>query len=449
MAHFSRLRVCATVLSMWLLQADSAHALGLIQSYEAALQNDTVYRAAVYENEAGQQYKALGLSSLLPNVSASYSNSKNQAGITSKSAFGQGTEQRSYTSTIGAIQLRQPLVNLEGFARYHQGVAQTNYSDAQFSARRQELILRLVGAYVDAKYAEDNLAFAIVQRDIYAEQRKMNDRMFEKGEGTKTDMLETQAKYDLAEAQALEAKDNLTDARNALAAMVGHEITSLDALRDDFRVKPMQPADFDEWKTMALEQNQEIIAQRHAVEAAAQEINRNRAGHMPRLDVIASVSTTSSDTINTFNQDVKTNSIGLQLNLPLYSGGSISAATSQAVSNHEKAKADFETKSSQVLIELRKNYNLTLSGELRINALVKSVSSARLLVEATQKSVKGGLRTNLDVLNAQQQMFAAKRDLSRARYNYLLGYLRLRQASGAVGISDLQGIASYFVVSSQ
>ena len=442
-------RLTLLTLTLCLLQAGSASALGLIEAYEAALQNDPAYRAAVYENEAGQQYKVLGRSSLLPSLSASYSNSKNQADITTNTTFGQRTEQRDYTSMSGAIQLRQPLVNMEGIARYYQGIAQTDYSDAQFSVRHQEQIVRLIGAYTEAKYAEDHLALALVQRDAYAEQRRMNDRMFEKGEGTRTDMLETQAKFDLAEAQVLEAQDKVTDARNALAAIVGQEITVLDGLRDDFRVKPMQPAGFDEWKAIALERNPEILAQHHAVEAAAQEIKKNRAGHAPRLDAIASISKTSSDTINTYNQEAQTNSIGIQLNVPLYSGGYTSAVTSQAVSNHEKAKAELETKTNQVLIDLRKYYTLTLNSASRIDALVKSVGSARLLVEATQKSIKGGLRTNLDVLNAQQQLFTAKRDLSLARYNYLVGYLRLRQAAGVVGIGDLQDVAGYFVAGRQ
>lgn len=447
MTHPPLQRACATALTIWLLHAVPASALGLIQAYDAALQNDPTYRAAVYENEAGQQYRILGRSTLLPNLSASYSNSKNQADITSKTAAGESTEQRNYTSTSGAIQLRQPLVNMEGVARFHQGIAQTKHSDAQFSARRQELITRLASAYVDAKYAEDRLALAIVRRDAYAEQRRANDRMFEKGEGTKTDMLETQSKHDLAEAEVLEAKDSLTDARNVLAAMVGQEITVLDSLRDDFLVKPMLPANFDEWKAIALERNPEITAQHHAVEAAFQEIKKNRSSHAPRLDVVASISESSSDTINTFNQDTKVNSIGLQLNLPLYSGGYASAATSQAVSNHEKAKAELETKTNEVLIELRKHYSLTLSSAQRIDALVKSVNSAYLLVDATQKSVRGGLRTNLDVLNAQQQLFTAKRDLSLARYNYLAGYLRMRQAAGVAGIGDLRDIAGYFAAS--
>lgn len=433
-----------------LLQAGHASALGLIEAYDAALKNDPTYRSAVYENEAGKQNKALGLSNLLPSVSANYSPGKNKADITSPSGLGQNmTVHRDYNSSTASIQLRQPLFNLEGIARYHQGVAQADYSDAQFSGHSNDLILRLVGAYAEAQHAEDSLALAIAQRDAYAEQRRMNDHMFGKGEGTKTDMLETQAKLDLSEADVLDAKDKVTDARNTLATMVGQEISVLDKLRDDFRVKPMQPASFDEWKTTALEHNPDIIAQRHAVEASLQEIKKNRAGHVPRLDLIASYSESDSDTIYTYQNVYKTTSLGLQLNIPIYSGGYVNAITTQAVSNYEKAKADLDTKTSQILIDLRKNYNQALSGAQRIEALVNSVNSAQLLVEAMQKSIKGGLRTNLDVLNAQQQWFAAKRDLSLARYNYLMAYLRLRQAAGVVGVSDVQDIAGYFVAESQ
>jgi protease secretion system outer membrane protein len=357
----------------------------------------------------------------------------------------ENTEHRSYKSEVGSIQLRQPIVNLDGVARYRQGVAQTKYSDAQFAARKQELMVRLVGVYASAKYAEDQLALAVAQRDAFAEQRKANDRMFTKGEGTKTDMLETQAKYDLAETQVLEAQDNLTNARNSLAAMVGMEVTVLDSLAEGFSVQAMQPESYEEWKTIALAQNPEITALRYSVESAQQEVNKNRAGHAPRLDAIASVVHNSSDTTSTFNQTSDTRSLGLQLTIPLYAGGSVSALTSQAVSNHEKAQAELEGKINEVLIELRKQYNLSLSSKLRIDALVKSVRSGEVLVIATKKSVTGGIRTNFNVLDAQQQLFEAKRDLALARYSYLLSYLRLRSAAGTANMSDLQNIAGYFV----
>lgn len=450
MAYFSGRQICATALTLWLLQTNSAAALGLIQAYNAALQNDPTYRGAIYEKEAGQQYKVLGRVNLLPNLSASYSNSQNRANVSGPGAYGQQTTALdNYKSTTGEILLRQPLINLEGIARYYQGIAQTNYSNAQFSVHQQELITRLVAAYANAKYAEDRLALVMAQRDTYAEQQRMNKRMFEKGEGTKTDMLETQARSELAEAELLEAQDSLADARNALAAMVGKEITVLDTLRDDFRVKPMQPSSFEAWKEIALAQNPEIISQQHAIEAAQQDINKNRAGHAPRLDLVASIDDNESQVIYMLNQKIKSTSLGLQLNVPLYSGGYVNATTRQAESNREKARADLESKTNQVLIDLHKNYNLTLSSALRIDALVKTLDSARLLVEATKKSVKGGLRTNLDVLNAQQQVYVVKRDLAQARYSYMQYYLLLRQAAGVVGEADLQEVAAYFTPARQ
>jgi outer membrane protein, protease secretion system len=435
-------------LALWvaaLAQTPNAAALGLLPAYEAALANDPVYRSAQRDNEAGQQFKELGLSNLLPNLSATYSRNRNQADIFSSSSRGEVTERRNYTGLIMALQLRQPLYHPEGQARYRQGVAQTNASDAQFSSRRQDLIVRLVGLYTPAKYAEDQLAQAIAQRDAYAEQRQSNVRLFQRGEGTVTDVLETQAKYDLAEAQVLEANDNLINTRNALAAMVGQDVDKLDPLVDEFRVRPMLPETFEAWKGITLTNNPELLAQRYAVEIAREEISKTRAGHQPRLDLVASTGKNSSDTTNTFNQSSKVHSIGVQLNLPIYSGGAVTAATSQAVSNHEKAQADLDAKTNAVVLELRKQYNLTLSSSLKIDAAAKALSSATLLVEATRKSVKGGQRTNLDVLNAQQQLFEAKRDLALARYNYLLGYLRLRYAAGTLSVADLNDIARYFV----
>ncbi len=438
-------KICALALTLLLMQSASVQAIGLLQAYNEALRNDPTYRAAIYDRQAGQEYKVLGRANLLPNLSASYSNSQNRATVSGPGAFGQPTTALDiYKSTTSEVLLRQPLLNLDGLARYRQGIAQTNYSDAQFSAHQQELITRLVAAYANAKYAEDRLALAVAQKDTYAEQERMNKRMFEKGEGAITDVLETQARSQLADAELLEAQDSVADARNALAVIVGHEVNSLDALRDDFRVKPMQPSRYDEWKQIALEQNPDILAQKQAVEAARQDVARNMAGHAPRLDLVASIDDNESQVIYMLNQKIKSTTVGIQLNVPLYSGGQVNSATRQAESNREKARADLESKTNQVLSDLRKNYNLALSSALRIDALVKTLDSARLLVEATKKSVMGGLRTNLDVLNAQQQVYVVKRDLAQARYGYMQYYLLLRQAAGIVGESDVKDMATYF-----
>jgi len=442
----SLLRHCRTAMlaSMLLLHGNNTAALGLMEAYDAALQNDPTYRAAIYEQQAGREFEEIGKSYLRPNLSANYSINRNRADIETETRLGETTDHRNYQSRNGGINLRQPLFNLESMARYRQGVAQTRASDAQFSADSQDMMVRLVSLYVGAIYAEDQLALATAQRDAFAEQRKVNDRLFNKGEGTVTDMIETQAKFDLAEAQVQESLNALVNARAALAALVGRDITHLAPLKDGFSVAPMLPATLEEWKTVALERNPEIIAQRHAVEAANQEIKKSEAGHAPRLDAVLGINQTSSDTIATYKQDATVRSIGLQLTIPIYSGGSVSAVTRQTASNYGKAQAHLDSKTNDVLLELRKQFNATLNALSRIDALVKSVSSARLLIEATEKSIKGGLRTNVDILNAQRQMFEVKLELAQARYNYLVNYLRLRKAAGTLAVTDLQAISGYF-----
>jgi protease secretion system outer membrane protein len=432
---------CVVLLS----QSGQTSAMGLMQAYDAALQNDPVYRSAVSENQAGQQYQVIGRSGLLPSVQYNYATSKNKADTTAPNIFGTpATTHPEYTSISNSISLHQTLFNLDAAARYKQGIARTNYSDAQFTSRSQDLMIRLVTAYADAKYAEDQLALYTAQRDTFAEQKRMNDRMFEKGEGTKTDMLETQAKLDVAEAQVIESADNLTTARNTLAAMIGSDVTQLDGLVNDFRVMPLSLAGFDEWQAMAGNNNSELAAARFAVEAAEQEISKSRAGHAPRLDLNASYSRSSADSITNFQQDSTVRSIGVQLVVPLYSGGYVNAVTSQAVANRDKAKSDLDASTSKVMIELRKQFSAVQSSVAKMAALQKSVNSATLLVLATQQSVKGGVRINLDVLNAQQQLVVAKRDLTQARYNYLISFLKLRVAAGTLNIDDLRAVGRYF-----
>lgn len=449
-ASFKR-RALASALSLALLaQTGQVFAIGLVQAYEAALQNDPTYRAAVHENEAGQQNRIMGRSNLLPSVSMSLSRFENRAEITQSNILGQRqTTNPEYPSKSGVLQLRQPILNMDGLARYRQSIAQTNYSESVFASRTKDLVIRLVGAYADAKFAEDQLALVLAQRDTLAEQRLVNERMFQKGEGTKTDMLETQARFDVAEAQVLEARNNVTTARNTLASIIGAEVKELDGLSDDFRTMPMTPATFEEWKKIALESNPDIIAQRYGVEAAEQEIAKQRAGHAPRVDLVASINRSDSDTISTRNQESTVRAVGVQVNIPIYSGGSVSAATSQAVSNHERAKADLDAKTNQILVELRKQFDQVHSSAAKIDAMVKSLNSARALVQATQQSIKGGVRINLDLLNAQQQVYAVQRDLAQARYNYLISYLRLRFAAGTLTTEDLHAVAKYFVGGAQ
>lgn len=431
------------LLAAGLLYAQAACALGLIEAYNAALVNDPAYQVARHENEAGQQNRAIGLSNLLPTVGISYSASKVKGDRELTNINVQ--EDLDYTSKVGVLSARQPLFNLDAYARYRQGAAQADSSEAAFSSRSQELIVRVTTAFIEVRYAEDQLALATAQRDAFVEQMRVNRRLFELGEGTKTDMLETYSKAELAEAQVIEAKDELVTARNVLSGIVGVDVGSLDRLSPNFQIQAMKPQSVEVWRTLALEKNPEIESLRLRVEVANQEVNKNRAGHFPKLDMVASYSDNQSESPATSSQDTKARSVGIQLNVPIFTGGYVNATTTQAIANRERARSELQVRTTQILVELNKQYSLVLSSAARIAALTKAVESAQLLITATQKSIEGGVRINLDLLNAQQQFFASKRDLAQAKYNHLLGYLRLRYAAGALTHEDLKTIAAYFV----
>jgi protease secretion system outer membrane protein len=441
----AQLGVALAVGALCAMHAGPASAVSLRQAYEAALQNDPAYRMNFYENESGKENRILGRAGLLPNVSASYSASRNRADIESLDVLGRTSlTHPNYISRSAIVQLRQPIVNLEAIARYRQGVAQTKQSAEVFEANTGEVALRVLGAYSDALFAEDQVALSQVQRNMYAEQQKVNRRLFEKGEGTKTDMLETQARLDLAEAQLLEARDNLKAQRTTLEGVIGMDAGILDKLGPDFRFQPLSPSTFEEWKALALANNHDLAAARLQVEVTRLEIGRQRSGHAPRLDFVATYSKGDAESLNTYTQDTVNRTIGIQLNVPIYAGGSVNATTRQAAANYERAKADLEVRTNKVLLELRKAHDLTVSSVARVGALVKATESGTELMKATEQSIKGGVRINLDLLNAQQQLFISQRDLASARYGYLIGLLRLRAASGTLDADKVRQIAAYF-----
>jgi protease secretion system outer membrane protein len=427
-----------------LFSITEVQAITLLEAYTLARDNDPTFQAAFYAHQAGQEFKALGRSNLLPVVTASYSRYKNHADIDFENGLVKRTEQRDYTSQTASVQLRQPLINFDGYARYKQGVAQTSLSDQEFAIREQELILRVFNRYAAVLYAEDMLGLAKSKRAAYSAQKQANLFMYENGEGTKTDILESQAKYDLAEADIVEAQNILTDARATLNKVLGKKVDQIQPLIEDFATLPVEPINLEQWESLALKSNLELAAQRHTLEVAEQEVNRSKAAYMPRLDAVMSWSNNVSDTTNTYNQDATVNSIGLQFTLPIYSGGATPARVSQSKANLLKAKAEFDEKANAVIIELQKQFNLVLDSQLRLTALTTAVNSAQLLVTATHKSIKGGTRTNIDVLNAESQLFEAKGDLLLARYNYLQSYLNLKKVVGTLGFDDLQIVAARF-----
>jgi outer membrane protein, protease secretion system len=436
--------VCVATLA-W---SGHASALGLIQAYQAALQNDPTYRGAFFESEAGKEARIQGRAALLPQLGANFNLSQNRADTltTSNNILGQPTTSLThpkYTSRVESVSLRQAVLNLEAISRYKQTVAQSSFAAARFEGQAQEMILRVTGAYFDVLYGDEQVALATAERDMYIEQRQVNDRLFKQGEGTRTDMLETQARLDVAEARLIETIDGRNAAREALSKLIGDGNSSLDPMAPDFRIMPA-PDRLDELRKQALANNPDIQALQYSVEATRQEINRARSGHAPRVDFVASYSKNDSETINTYNQDSTVRSIGVQVSIPLYQGGQVNSVSRQAVANYEKAKTDLQARIDKLTVDLGKDYAATQSGAAKIRALTKAVESSKLLVQATEQSIKGGVRINLDLLNARQQLFTSQRDLAQARYSYLLASMRLRSAVGSLSVDDVKEVAAYF-----
>jgi protease secretion system outer membrane protein len=422
------------------LASSAASALNLQQAYEAALKNDPAYRAAVHVNESGQENRKLGLSALLPTISGAHNVTQNR---TTVEQFGK-TNPQDYISRSSTVQLRQPIFNLEALAKYKQGVAQSEYAAAVLDSQAQEVIMRVSTAYFEVLLKQYNVALAEIERDTYIEQRNVNDLLYKKGEGTRTDMLETQSRLHAAEAQLLEAKDALVTAEDTLAGIIGGEVGELDKLRADFRATAGGLLPYEDWKASALSRNPDVRALEKGVEAARQEILKQRSGHLPRLELVSTYGKTASESLSLLNQEQTIRNVGVQLNVPIFNGGAVSALSRQAVANHEKAKADLQAQKDKITTELRKSYNQLVSSVSRIEAHEKSVESAKLLITATEQSIKGGVRINLDLLGAKRQLYTAQRDLAMTRFGYLLANLRLRASAGMLTEEDVRLTAAYF-----
>lgn len=430
-----------------------AGTLGIIDAYRAARDFDPKFRSAVQEYESSKEYRIQGRSNVLPQIGLSgYANhnvltTTGPQQVVNEARTGYdtvlGVNHSRYDSNNVALQLRQPLINFDAMARWRQGEAQSLYGEAVFFLRGNELTLRVSEAYTNVLLAADQLRLARAQVDAFNEQFAGSEKLLARGEGTRTDVLEAQSNLELAQAEVIEAEAALDGARATLAAVTGPLPQALPVWSPDkFQPAGLQLETLPEWEAAGRLHSLEIAARKLSVEAARLEVAKAEAGHLPRLDLVASVSKSASDTVNTINYQYYQRSIGVQLNVPLYSGGAISSQVRQAVANQAKAEADLDDTVQSVIVELRKQFSAVQSGAKRIRALESASRSAALQLDATRKSVTAGVRINLDVLRAVQQQTQTARDLSKARFDYMLAWLHLRSSAGLLSQDDLGEIAA-------
>lgn len=424
-------------------------ALDLMQSYELALKNDPTFKSASYDFEAGKENDTIGQSALMPKVVASYSQNANRATQTGQQYPGgpSNSFNWNYPSNYGYVQLTQPIFSLDAFARWRQGIAQADFSQSKFIFNTQDLLIRVLQAYTDLLFAMDQLQFQTAERDAFLEQFNLAKKLNKAGEVSMTDILEAEAAYQVSDAKVVDAKDQIENAKRKLDGIIGEpigDIKSVTKLSGNFQYLNLSITKFEEWKERALATNAELKAATNNVEIAKQEYRKNHAAHYPVVNAVAAVTTQQSNTVASINQTTNQNYVGLQVSLPIFSGGEIAGRSAQAYANYQKAQADYDVTREKIITELRKQYDLVQSGKVKIQALTSAQESATQLVKSMRKSMMVGERINADVLIAEKGLFNTRRDLAQTKYNYLLAYLKLNQLGGVLEVTDFEKVAKYF-----
>ena len=430
---------CAALLST------TAHAMDLRQAYEAAYANDAQIRAARSGAEASRERLPQARAQLLPNVSLSVGRNPNDLTSKGRNFAGQPTTSKNeYYSGNQTLSVRQPLYRPYQSASVRQAEAQVEDADATLERDEQSLVVRVGEAYFDALLAEDQLELVLAQKTTYSTQLDAARKGFAAGTGTRTDVDEAQARLDMTVAQELEARQNLDFTRHRIEVLTGQSMDTLARLDvQRFQATQPVPTSVDAWMERAEQGSPELRALRAQLEAARQEVDKANSGHLPTLDAVAQWARTNSDSVTSVNSRYDNKTIGLQLSVPLYGGGYVSSTVRQAVAGQERASEMLEAARRDLGVRVHREFRAMTEGVLRIQALEQAVRSADQAVQSNRRSFAAGVRTTIDVLNAEQQKTMALRDLAQARYVYLVSQMRLQSLAGEDRLESVRQVNTW------
>lgn len=419
-----------------LLGSAASHAEDLLDIYRLAQENDPQLRAAQAAYQAAQETKAQSRAALLPQVNLSANYTHNNQDITKTTNPYSSTGESDYDSKGYTLSLSQSIYHHDSYVRLRQTDASIAKAKAEFEAARQGTVLRVAQAYFDLLAAEDNLTTAQASKRAISQQLRQTQQRFEVGLSAITDVHEAQAGYDAAVAAEIAAQNQLDVARENLRAIIGRDPVALATLKDEVPLLMPDPANISDWVEQAKRENLSLLAAESASRVAAEEMNRRQAGHYPTLDLVASQSYTDS-TDYEYGSERTDTAIGLQLNVPIYSGGLTTAQTREARALYNQATESLEQQRRTTIRDARSAYLAVTTGISQVKARKQALSSAQTALEATQAGFEVGTRTAVDVLNAQQVRFQAQSEYYKARYDYILASLQLKQAAGSLSESDL------------
>jgi outer membrane protein len=420
------------------------HADDLMGVYREALVQDPVFAAQRSQYQASKERRVQARALLLPNINATgnanYNNVDTQFdGSTAATSAAEGS--RSYESYGAGVNLTQPLYRRQNNVTYQQAGIQVSQAESQLIQAGQDLIIRVAQAYFDVLLAQFELLTVEAQKAATAEQLAQAKRNFEVGTATITDTYDAQARYDLIVARELATRNDIEVRKRSLQQLIGRPAGPLSTLGGPVTLSPPEPNDMEKWVDAAYTSSQQVQIARANQELASKEVEKNRYGHHPTLDAVGSLNYNSQgDSTFGVGQDVTSAVVGLQLAVPLYSGGAISSRVREAIANRSRADQDLENARRTVAQATRQAFLAVNTGLSEINALQQAVASNKLSVEASKLGQEVGVRTQVDVLNAQGLLFQAQRDLARAYYVTILGQLRLKQSVGRLTEADIEAV---------
>jgi outer membrane protein len=415
-----------------------AQAQSLLDLYEAARGHDAAFQSARATFEAAQHRAEQARAGLLPTANLTSSRSETQQDQRTTSST-----QRNFGTGSASVSVSQPLYRPANRATYEQGKRQVDAAQAQLTTASQDLIIRVSQAYFDVLSAQDTLAFVRAQKAAVSEQLASARRNFEVGTATITDTREAQARFDLVLAQEIAAENDLRVRRLALDTVTGRADAKPQPLAAPLALPTPEPSDVNTWVQQAEDASPSIQQARLGLEVARLETEKAKAGHLPTVDLNASYGynrNLAGTAVSSTDSRILSTQLGVTLNVPLFAGFATQNRIRETLSLEDKAKADLDNARRTVAQATRTAFLGLVSGAGQVRALEAAEASSQSALDANRLGYQVGVRINIDVLNAQSQLFQTKRDLAVARYNVLLGHLKLRQANGSLKPEDVAPI---------
>ena len=438
------IRRCRCTSSLVVLAALSGTAVAedLVQVYRDAQRYDAVYAAARHALEAGRERLPQGRALLLPTLNLSANAQASRIESDSRDPAVSPSFEREPRSLGYTLTFAHPLYRPQNRLQYRQAEFQVAQAEATFGQAGQDLIIRTAQAYFDVLAAQDTLELVRAQKAAISEQLAQAKRNFEVGTATITDTHEAQARFDLINAQEIAAQNDLENRRRALQLITGKEYRDVRPLRGEVKLAPPNPNNMESWVELAEKQSYAVQVQQAATEVAALEARRASAAHLPTLDAVATHGQTgqSASTNTAVGADITTTTIGLQFAMPLYQGGALNSREREAAALSLRAREDLENARRTAALTARQSYLAVINGTAQIGALEQALVSSQSALDSNKLGYEVGVRINIDVLNAQQQLFSTRRDLAVARYNTITNQLRLKAAAGSLREEDLEEV---------